>query len=459
MRAKLSAEATRYAPGLKLAQRVLAESHLPNREVVMISDFQRNGWVRDDTLRPAGRHHLHARADHRSAAGQRGGVVGAAAALAVLGAGTHHRGGGHRQPRAGAREQPPRGSRHRRPHARVADDHGAAGHAPASVTFQPFTLARPFTRGTVKISDDKLKPDNAFNFVVSPAQRLPVLILEPPRASREASLYLQRALAIGTAPAFQVDVRQADNVSSADLERHRVVILNDTAALSSGEALKHFVAQGGGLFVVLGEHAVWGTDSNDILPGVPGNIVDRAGPRRLARGAGLQPSRPRALQGAEKRRPDHRAFLPLSRGRDEAAAGRGEERRPAARRARDRAIRRRRGGDGRAEDRIGQRHPLVVDARQLLERPRAEAGLSAVHSSGGPAPRDLRRAAELVHRGPGGRPGAPAAGGRLRAADRNRRDDSHARGTPHRAVRHAHAGAAGSRWASTKCTGGISRAW
>src|SRR4051812_24155284 len=51
----LSAEATRYAPGLKLAQRVLAESHLPNREVVMISDFQRNGWVRDDSLRlPAG---------------------------------------------------------------------------------------------------------------------------------------------------------------------------------------------------------------------------------------------------------------------------------------------------------------------------------------------------------------------------------------------------------------------
>src|SRR5207249_11615602 len=43
--------------------------------------------------------------------------------------------------------------------------------APSSVSFQPFTLARPFTRGTVKIADDKLKQDNAFNFVVSPAQR------------------------------------------------------------------------------------------------------------------------------------------------------------------------------------------------------------------------------------------------------------------------------------------------
>src|SRR6202049_2444316 len=49
--AKLSAEATRYAPGLKLAQRVLTESHQPSLEVVMICDFQRNGWIRDDTLR------------------------------------------------------------------------------------------------------------------------------------------------------------------------------------------------------------------------------------------------------------------------------------------------------------------------------------------------------------------------------------------------------------------------
>src|SRR5205085_1079366 len=62
-----------------------------------------------------------------------------------------------------------------------------------------------------------------------------------------------------------------------DLDRHRVVILNDVAALSSGDALKHFVSQGGGLLVVLGDRAVWGTDSTDILPGVPGDVVDRQG--------------------------------------------------------------------------------------------------------------------------------------------------------------------------------------
>ena len=85
--------------------------------------------------------------------------------------------------------------------------------APASVTFPPFTLARSFTRGTVRIGDDALKQDNAFHFVVSPAQRLPVLIVEPSRAPREASFYLQKALSIGTAPAFQVDIRQGESVA------------------------------------------------------------------------------------------------------------------------------------------------------------------------------------------------------------------------------------------------------
>ena len=274
--AKLSAEATRYAPGLKLAQRVLTESHMPNREVVMVSDFQRNGWVRDDTLRlPQGTIFNPISISDPQPANV---VVSSVLAQRSMFSGQERI-----TVAAGIVNRGPA------PVANLRVDLDVDGRtletrtitvqptAPASVSFQPFTLARPFTRGTVKIADDKLKQDNAFHFVVSPAQRLPVLILEPPRAPREASLYLQRALAIGTAPAFQVDLKQADNVLSADLDRHRVVILNDTAALSSGDALKHFVAQGGGLLVELGEHAVWGTDSNDILPGVPGNVIDRAG--------------------------------------------------------------------------------------------------------------------------------------------------------------------------------------
>ena len=185
--------------------------------------------------------------------------------------------------------------------------------APASVTFPPFTLARAFTRGTVRIGDDSLKQDNAFHFVVSPAQRLPVLIVEPSRAPREASLYLQKALSIGTTPAFQVDMRQGESVASTDLDRHRVVILNDVAALSSGDVLKSFVSKGGGLLVVLGERANWGTDSNDILPGGAGQRRRSPGPRRRAGRARHQPPGARAVQGSAKRKPVDRAILPLSR--------------------------------------------------------------------------------------------------------------------------------------------------
>lgn len=274
--ARLSAEATRYAPGLKLAQRVLLDSTLPSREVIMISDFQRNGWVRDENLRlPEGTVFTPvAITDPQTTnltvstvlpqrtlfSGQERVTVTAnvinRGASAVNNVQVHLELDGRTIETQTITVQPT---------------------APASVSFQPFTLARPFTRGSVRIGDDKLKQDNAFHFVVSPAQRLPVLILEPPRASRETSLYLQKALAIGTTPAFQVDLRQGESIASTDLDRHRVVILNDTAAISSGDILKRFVSQGGGLFVVAGERANWGTDSNDLLPGVPGNMIDRPG--------------------------------------------------------------------------------------------------------------------------------------------------------------------------------------
>jgi hypothetical protein len=274
--AKLSAEATRYAPGLKLAQRVLVDSTLKTREVVMISDFQRNGWVRDENLRlPEG-------TTFKPIA-----ITDAQVANLTVASVLPQRSIFSGQERVTVATQIV--NRGPAPATNVQVHLELDGRSietrtitvlpgePASITFQPFTLARAFTRGTVRIADDRLKPDNAFHFVASPAQRLAVFILEPPRVSDKASLFLQRALAIGSTPNFQVTVRQGESISSADLSRQRVVILNDTAALSSGDVLKPFVSQGGGLFVILGEHANWGTDSNDLLPGVPGNVVDRSG--------------------------------------------------------------------------------------------------------------------------------------------------------------------------------------
>src|SRR4030095_3829022 len=52
---KPGAGATRYEPAFKLAQRILADSKLPRREVLLISDFQRVGWDgRDSPSLPVG---------------------------------------------------------------------------------------------------------------------------------------------------------------------------------------------------------------------------------------------------------------------------------------------------------------------------------------------------------------------------------------------------------------------
>ena len=39
---------------MKLAGSLLAESLLPRKEVILVSDFQRGGWQPDDTLRLPG---------------------------------------------------------------------------------------------------------------------------------------------------------------------------------------------------------------------------------------------------------------------------------------------------------------------------------------------------------------------------------------------------------------------
>ena len=49
--ATVGAEATRYAPALRLAQSILAQSAMPRKEVVLVSDFQKLGWEKQEDIR------------------------------------------------------------------------------------------------------------------------------------------------------------------------------------------------------------------------------------------------------------------------------------------------------------------------------------------------------------------------------------------------------------------------
>ena len=277
--------ATRFAPALKAAGSILAESPLPRREVILISDFQRRGWEqtpgRDDVRLP----------DKTTVTPV---SVGDAASsnLSVT---------------------PVSLQRTRfETQDRITVTAGVANHSPSaanvavaldvngqriqslpaavepngstSVTFAPFTVATRNMRATVRLPPDALLRDNLFHFVVSPGEPVRTVVVGRPGAAREG-LYLMRALSIGDAPRVDATERTSETVSDADLRAAGVVILNDVPVADAlADRLARFVTAGGGLLFSSGPHAAWPVRV-DILPGAPGAIIDRTSGAPLRLGA------------------------------------------------------------------------------------------------------------------------------------------------------------------------------
>ena len=272
--AKPVAGATRYAPALKVAGSILAESPLPRREVILISDFQRGGWRGEEgarlpegtTLTPVAigggpdvpNVSVTAVSLARSTFSNQERV---AVTAVVVNRGTRSLTGGQLALDIGGR--PVQTER--------LDVEGASS---TSVTFAPFTLAANNMRGTVRAGADALGADNVFNFVVSPVQPVRVVVVDR-GGTGSATVYLSRALAIGDAPRFETTVRQPDALSDDDLRRASLVILNDVVVPAAlGRRLARYVEAGGGLFVALGPRATWPQDV-DVLPAALQAPVDR----------------------------------------------------------------------------------------------------------------------------------------------------------------------------------------
>lgn len=263
---------TRYAPALKVAGSILAESLLPRREVILISDFQRGGWRGEEGARlPAGTV-LTPVAVGGAAGGTNVAVTAVSLArssfsnqervavtAAVANRGLAAVAGGEISLEMGGRVV-----------ETAKLDVPAEGAT--TVTFMPFYVTARNMRGTVRVGMDALPADNAFNFVVSPAAPVRVTLVD---RGGSGGLYLSRALAIGDAPAFQTVVRQPDTLTDEDLRTSAVVVLNDAVvAPGLGRRLERFVQQGGGLFVAAGPRATWPQDA-DILPATITSVVDR----------------------------------------------------------------------------------------------------------------------------------------------------------------------------------------
>ena len=276
--AKVTSGATRYGPALKLAESILSQSTLPRREAVLISDFQKSGWTGAEDIRFGENITLTpvsvAQPDPVNVSIPSvtfGRAEFSGQERITVNAGVMNRSA------AAAPKVPVTLEIEGRTIETIDASIGA--NASASIAFAPFTLAEPTVRGTVKAGDDPLAADNAFHFVLSPSRPISVLIVDSADAG-ESSFYLSRALAIGKAPAFNVEVAPASRVSSGTLDTRSVVILNDASVPVGlpGEVLRRFVERGGGLLVALGQRSVWNSETN-LLPGKLGATVERTSGR------------------------------------------------------------------------------------------------------------------------------------------------------------------------------------
>src|SRR5687768_12740343 len=269
---------TKFGPALKLASSLLAESLLPRKEVIVVSDFQRGGWLPDDTLRmPGGTQVTPVVVEGAD------GLNLAVTPVALL---RTSEGGQERitvtasvlnRTATPAANVPIHLEIDGRP---VQDLQISAGaNASASVTFAPLTITTANTRASVRLgttgqSVDALERDNVFHFVVTPAAPVPVLVVSQGRA--ESTLYLSRALAIGEAPRFDTALQAADALAGDAMTRARLIILNDVPVSDAAAArLVTFVEGGGGLLVAAGQRATWPASRGEWLPASIGPPVDR----------------------------------------------------------------------------------------------------------------------------------------------------------------------------------------
>jgi hypothetical protein len=285
--AQVTSRSTRYGPALKLAQSILSASAQKRKEVVIISDFQKTGWTGSEDVRlPEGTVLTPA-----SVAGVSSSNV---SIPSVAFARSNFSGQERLTVTAGIVN---RGAAPVNGLTTSLDIDGhqietkpvtVAANSSTSVTFAAFTLADAYVRGTVRAGTDPMPQDNTFHFVLTPGRPVSVLIVTPREASGDRddpSLYLSKALSIGTTPAFQIDVTSAVRMTPAMLDKRAVIVLNDTPfppALAGG-ALKKFVELGGGVLVVLGEHSTWPTNDAALFPGTLSGTVDRPD----GRGGGL----------------------------------------------------------------------------------------------------------------------------------------------------------------------------
>lgn len=276
---EVTAQATSYGPGLKLAQTLLEESELARRELVLVGDFQRTGWTGEEGVNlPPG-----TSVTPVDVAPEEGPLDDRAVGEVTL---ARERVQGRDRVTATARLTRVGGQEETvSPVVLEVDGREVQrrevtlpAEGAATVTFEPFNLSESDTRLSVRLlGTDALPADDVRHLVASPGRAYPVLILDDGSGPGASSLFLRRALDVSRESAFQIRVRSGGGLTADDLEGISVVVVNDRPVPAGlARTLGDFVAAGGGLVVAAGERLTWPSDRADLLPGELGGARDPA---------------------------------------------------------------------------------------------------------------------------------------------------------------------------------------
>ena len=131
-----------------------------------------------------------------------------------------------------------------------------SANSSALAEFTGFDLQLGFAKGRVRIEhQDPLMADNDFLFVIERREKLNVLVVDAGRAKQ--SLYLRQAFTSLPDLPFEVTTITESAVTPEELAKHEVLIINDVPRLSDKirDKLDELRKTGQGQLIILGENA------------------------------------------------------------------------------------------------------------------------------------------------------------------------------------------------------------
>src|SRR5215470_3208195 len=131
-----------------------------------------------------------------------------------------------------------------------------SANAAALAEFTGFDLRLGFLKGLVKVdAADPLKVDNEFRFALERREKLNVLVVDDGKAKQ--SLYLKQAYTASTELPFEVTTVAASAITPEELAKHEVVIINDVKRIPDKvrDKMDDLRKTGQGQLVILGENS------------------------------------------------------------------------------------------------------------------------------------------------------------------------------------------------------------